>query len=285
MVGDRTLPLIYAWHVQQAGIPVDYDPDLGVLDRRTKDPQELQWLAEAQAATEQAMEMACRTVAHASADGEGWLRDDQGPLTCERLQRQISAFLLQRDYTTPHGSIVATTPRSADCHERGSGPIRTGEAVIIDIFPRSTATLYWGDCTRTVVHGSPKPELARMHAAVLEAKRAATAAAVAGATADDVHGATKSALTAAGYRFSRGEVSDDPVMPHGTGHGIGLEVHEPILLDDNGGTLMPNEVFTIEPGLYSRVHGGVRVEDMVVISSEGPPRSLNRLQEGLDWRD
>ncbi|RMF44734.1 MAG: aminopeptidase P family protein, partial [Planctomycetota bacterium] len=105
-------------------------------------------------------------------------------------------------------------------------------------------------------------------------------------TADDVHGATKQTLQQHGFRFARGEVSEsDPVMPHGTGHGIGLEVHEPILLDDHGGTLLAREVFTIEPGLYSRVHGGVRVEDMVVVSSQGAPRNLNRLPEGLDWRD
>ncbi|MEZ6134738.1 MAG: M24 family metallopeptidase [Pirellulaceae bacterium] len=72
-------------------------------------------------------------------------------------------------------------------------------------------------------------------------------------------------------------------MPHGTGHGIGLEVHEPILLDDNGGTLLAREVLTIEPGLYSRNFGGVRVEDMVVVT-DGAPRNLNQLPEGLDWR-
>ncbi|RMF37643.1 MAG: M24 family metallopeptidase, partial [Planctomycetota bacterium] len=178
-VGDRTLPLIYAWHVQQAGIEIDYDPGLGVVDRRTKDDQELEWLRDAQGVTEAAMEMACRTIARARADTQGWLHDDQGPLTCERIQQAISLFLLERDYSTPHGSIVATPPQSADCHERGSGPIRTGEAVIVDIFPRSNQTLYWGDCTRTVVHGQPREELLRMHAAVLAAKRAATEAAVA----------------------------------------------------------------------------------------------------------
>ncbi len=71
-------------------------------------------------------------------------------------------------------------------------------------------------------------------------------------------------------------------MPHGTGHGVGLEVHEPILLDDNGGTLMAGEVLTIEPGLYGRTAGGVRVEDMLVVQA-GPPKNLNRLPEGLNW--
>ncbi len=72
-------------------------------------------------------------------------------------------------------------------------------------------------------------------------------------------------------------------LPHGTGHGVGLEVHEPILLDDKGGTLLAGEVMTVEPGLYSRLHGGVRVEDMYVVQS-GPAINLNKLPEGLNWK-
>ncbi|GIW98117.1 MAG: Xaa-Pro aminopeptidase [Pirellulaceae bacterium] len=285
VLGDRTLPWIFAWHIMQAGIGMEYDADLGVRDRRVKDAQELEWIAEAQRVTEAAMEMACGTVAHAHADADGYLRDAEGPLTCQRLHRAISRFLLERDYSTPHGSIVATTPEVADCHERGHGPLRTGEPVVIDIFPRSNTTLYWGDCTRTVVHGTPRDELVRMHAAVVAAKQAALATARAGVEAEDVHRATTSSLQQHGYRFVRGMVSEDePIMPHGTGHGIGLEVHEPILLDDGGGQLLAGEVMTIEPGLYCRKYGGVRVEDMVVIGSDAPPRNLNRLPEGLDWR-
>ena len=194
----------------------------------------------------------------------------------------IDGFLINLDFANPHGSIVATTPHTADCHERGSGNLVTGEAVIIDIFPQSNKTRYNGDCTRTVVHGDPNDTLVKMHAAVVAAKQAAIAATGIGATADDVHGATKAELERHGYRFERGAVSDEPIMPHGTGHGIGLEVHEPILLDDNGGTLMGGEVLTIEPGLYSRKYGGVRVEDMVVVR-DGAASNLNQLPEGLRW--
>jgi Xaa-Pro aminopeptidase len=98
-----------------------------------------------------------------------------------------------------------------------------------------------------------------------------------------VHNATKAELERRGFRFERGNLSDDPIMPHGTGHGIGLEVHEPILLDDHGGTLLAGEVFTIEPGLYSRKFGGVRVEDMVVVGEQSL-RNFNSLPFGLDWR-
>ncbi len=280
---DRTLPYIFAWHIGQLGIAVEYSPELGVIDRRVKDQQEIEWLKDAQKVTEAAMLMACQTVARAPADRYGQLTHEGVVLTSERLRKMISIYLLEHDYSNTHDSIAATLPHSSDCHERGSGPLVTGQAVIIDIFPRSNATQYWGDCTRTVVHGDASDELINMHTAVVAAKEAAIATARAGVSADDVHGATKAALAKCGYLFQRGAISDTPIMPHGTGHGIGLEVHEPILLDDNGGTLLAGEALTIEPGLYSRLHGGVRVEDMVVITNNSP-LNLNALPEGLDWR-
>lgn len=279
---DRTLPFIFAWHIQQAGIAVEYSAEMGVLDRRVKDSQELEWLAAAQKVTEDSMLMACQTVARATANSAGELVHEGQLLTSERLRKMISVYLLEHDFSNPHDSIVATLPHSADCHDRGSGALRTGQAVIIDIFPRSNATSYWGDCTRTVVHGDVSDALKKMHSAVVAAKSAAIQVARAGVSADTVHAATKHQLAADGYRFERGKISDEPVMPHGTGHGVGLEVHEPILLDDNGGTLLEGEVLTIEPGLYSRKYGGVRVEDMIVITRE-QPRNFNQLPEGLSW--
>lgn len=284
VTADRTLPYIFAWHIQQAGIQLDYCPDLGVMDRRVKDEYEIHCLAESQQTTEQAMLMACQTVAQATASSDGMLLYSGQPLTSEVLQRKIAEFLLDRGFQCPHGMIVATLPQTADCHDKGSGPLRTGEAVIIDIYPQNTKTRYFGDCTRTVVHGDASDTLVRMHAAVLAAKDAATRLAIAGTQAGDVHAAARDQIEHSGFRFSRGEVADDPVMPHGTGHGVGLEVHEPILLDDNGGTLLECEVLTIEPGLYSRRFGGVRVEDMVVVKNGAPPRNLNQLPVGLDWR-
>lgn len=279
---DRTLPFIYAWHIQQAGIQLDYCSEMGVLERRVKDDQEIAWMQTAQSVTEDAILMACQTVARAKADKAGVLHHDGSPLTSERLRQTISVYLLERGYSNHHDSIVASLPHSADCHDRGSGPLQTGIPVIVDIFPQSLETRYWGDCTRTVVHGQPSDEVIKMHQAVVAAKAAACAALVPGATADSVHAATKSTLSSHGYQFARGQISDQAVMPHGTGHGVGLEVHEPILLDDNGGTLMAGEVLTVEPGLYGRRAGGVRVEDMLVVA-EGAPKNLNRLPEGLNW--
>jgi Xaa-Pro aminopeptidase len=192
---------------------------------------------------------------------------------------------VDRGYANPP-SIIAGGPGGADCHNLGFGELRTAEPVIIDIFPRNRDTLYNGDCTRTAVHGDVRAEIVRMHAAVCAAKRAAAAAVRAGVAGEAVHLATTEVLRRQGYGIGLpGKDAPDSycTMPHGTGHGVGLDVHEPPLLDLKGPELLAGDVVTIEPGLYRKDLGGVRVEDMVVVTEEGC-ENLNRLHEGLDWK-
>lgn len=280
---DRTLPMIYAHHLSAAGLLVRYDAELGIRDRRVKSEQEIEWLAKAQGVTEAVMEEICGTIARSRAASDGVLHDNNFPMTSERVRTMANEAFLHRGFSMPHGAIVATTPQVADCHHAGEGPLMTEQPIVIDLFPRDDSSRYWGDCTRTVVHGHPSDEVIRMHAAVCDAKRDATEKLVAGRTAEAVHLAAVERLTTLGFSLSRGAITDEPSIQHGTGHGIGLELHEPILLDDGGGELLEGEVFTVEPGLYGRKDGGVRVEDMLVVGT-GPARNLNRLPEGLDWR-
>ena len=279
---DRTLPFIFAWHIRQVGIAIEYDAALGVIDRRTKTPRELECLQAAQTTTEQAMRMACEIIANSTADTNGQLIHQGEVLTSQRLKAIIAQFLLDRNFTMGHGAIVATVPDVADCHHGGEGPLMTQHPVVVDIFPRDESTRFWGDCTRTVVHGQPSDQVLKMHRAVVAAKAAATAALQVGSTGDAVHQAATSVLREHGFPLSRGQITDHPSIQHGTGHGIGLEIHEPILLDDHGPEILAGEVLTIEPGLYGRIDGGVRVEDMVVATVEGP-LNFNQLHEGLDW--
>ena len=285
VVSDRTLPLIFADHLRQAGIALEYDAGMGVLSRRAKDTQEVEWLQSAQRATEDAMRMACETVARASADANGVLHHGGERLSAEHLRFMIDVHLLKLGFSNPP-SIVACGAQGADCHEHGHGDLRTGQPVIVDIFPRCQKTFYNGDCTRTVVHGEVHPEVARMHGTVLEAKRAAIAAVRTGVTGEDVHLATLGVIHAHGFASGM-PPADAPDtwcgMTHGTGHGIGLDVHEPPLLDFKGPVLVTGDALTVEPGLYGRAHGGVRVEDMVIVGVDGAS-NLNTLFEGLSWR-
>lgn len=284
---DRTLPFIYAHFLREAGIEVRYSAELGVRERRVKSSQEIEHLRRAQQVTGEAVAFACRLIAKAKPDRDRELRHDGSVLTSERVRTMITAFLLERGFSNPHDSIVVTLPHVADCHHFGTGPLRVNQPVIVDIFPVDNATRYCGDMTRTVVCGEPSDELRRMHRAVCEAKAAGCEALRAGTTGEAVHLATTAVIETHGFALLRGDARRDspvPTMRHGTGHGIGLEVHEPILLDHGGGEIHAGEVFTVEPGLYSETLGGVRVEDMV-LATDGGHEILAPLHEGLNWED
>lgn len=285
VIADRTLPLLYVDEMRGAGITVELDQEMGVLDRRVKDDEELSHLRHAQKVTEEVMQMACETLGRASADSNGVLQHENIPLTSERIRTMVDTFLLEKNFFNPP-CIVAGGSDGGDCHELGSGDLYTEQPIIIDIFPLDKKTMYNGDCTRTVVHGNIPEEVARMHAAVVEAKLAATAIIKAGVTGETVHLETVRVLTEHGYQEGLPKENDPPTfcsMPHGTGHGIGLDVHEPPLLDRNGAVLLIGDVITIEPGLYSHALGGVRIEDMVVVTDTGCD-FFNALPEGLTWK-
>ncbi len=282
---ERTLPYLYAHHIQEAGISIDYSEDFGVMERRVKDEQEINWLRHAQKVTGDAVEYACRLIANAKANPDGILQHDGTILTSEFVRSLITGFLIDRNFSNPHDSIVVTLPDVADCHHFGSGPLKADQPVIVDIFPMDNITRYCGDMTRTVVNGEASDEFKRMHAAVQAAKAAGCEALKAGTTGEAVHKATIKAIEQHGYSEKLGDARNDqtePYMRHGTGHGIGLEVHEPILLAYGGGEIHAGEIFTIEPGLYSATLGGVRIEDMVLTTETGH-QILSPLHEGYDW--
>lgn len=283
---DRTLPYLYAHFIREAGIEIEYSGDFGVFARRVKDEQEIDCLRHAQKVTGEAITYACRMIANAKPDRDGILHTDGVVLTSERVRSLITVFLNERNFSNSHDSIVVTAPHVADCHHFGTGPLKAEFPVIVDIFPMNNSTRYCGDMTRTVVCGEIPDEIHRMHLAVTEAKAAGCAALRSGTTGEAVHNATIEVILKHGYLNVRGSSKPDPQKPgmsHGTGHGIGLDVHEPILLDTGGGEIFASEVFTVEPGLYSAVLGGVRLEDMVAVAEDGH-EILSPVQESLDWK-
>ncbi len=284
IVVDRSLPVIYAEMLSRAGILVRCDTEWGLIERRQKDESEIAAIRFAQQQTEVVMRMACQTIAGAQVGIDNILVIDGKPLTSEKMQSKIDVWLLELGFSNPM-SIVAGGPVGADCHDHGHGPLKSMEPIIVDIFPRDKKSLYNGDCTRTVVHGKISDRIASMHAAVKKAKSAATAAVRAGVTGQSIHEATCRSIEASGYKMGfppNGAADDYTSMTHGTGHGLGLEVHEPPLLAVGGPELLVGDVVTIEPGLYCKAIGGIRLEDMVVVTQEGCV-NLNSLPEGLDW--
>ncbi|MFG0331593.1 MAG: M24 family metallopeptidase [Phycisphaerales bacterium] len=281
---DQMLPLLFVDVLGESGIEVECDRGLGVLERRRKDDWEVEQLRTAQRATEGSIRHAFELMRDAEVRDDT-LFDDGEPLTSERLRAAISMYLMQRGVATPDDSIAAAGPIGADCHQHGAGPIRIGQPVIIDVFPIDLHSRYHGDCTRTLCRGPISAPLREMHEAVVEAKAAAIEVCRTGATGAEVHRAVKDLFTERGYRIGLPLPNDPPetvFYPHGTGHGIGLEVHEPPLLDDRGVELVEGDALTVEPALYRRDLGGVRVEDLVIVRANGC-ENLNELPEGLWW--
>ncbi len=279
---DRSLPFLFVDQLRASGFEVVCDRELGIAERRAKDAQEIEALRDVQGVTEQAMEMACGLVARSEAGAGGVLQHEGSALTADRVRGIIDVWLLERGYTTP-GNIVACGKEGADCHNRGEGPLYTGQPIIIDIFPQSRKTKYNGDCTRVVVHGDVPDEVARMHAAVTESLQAGIDACRAGVTADAAYQASIDVIRRHGWDRGLPDGSPDFCsMQHGLGHGVGLEVHEPPLVDAGGPELIAGDCVTLEPGLYHATLGGIRVEDMVIVTADGCD-NLNSLPWGLDW--
>ena len=285
VVGDRSLPLSFAEILREAGLEVVCDFDFGVRSRRQKNAGEIEHIRNSQLVTEGAIRLACETIARAEAGPGGVLLHGGRELTSERIRALVHHYFVDRGFTGPQ-FIIAGGAHGAIGHHIGHGPLHTGHPVVVDIYPTDCTSHYCGDCTRTVVHGKIPDEIADMHATVLRAKAAAIASIRAGVTGKEVHSVTCRVIEDSGYVTGvpgRERRDNRAILDHGTGHGIGLEVHEPPLLDWKGIELLEGDVVTVEPGLYKAGLGGVRVEDIVAVTAEGC-ENLNTLPEGLDWK-
>jgi Xaa-Pro aminopeptidase len=271
VVVEPIFPVFYADLLREQGLQVEVDPDLLVEQRRQKSAEEVEAIAAAQRAAERATQRALDMMA-ASEIRDGVLYYQGEPVTSERLREAVDMSLLHDNMETAHGSIIAPGPGAADPHWEGAGPIHAGEAVVMDIFPRGKSTRYFGDMTRTAVKGQPSETLQAMYDAVLKAQEAALAEIRPGANGKDVHGAVERVFADAGFA---GEGAG-PRYIHGTGHGVGLEIHEGPGLSTTDQELLEGDVVTVEPGLYDPDIGGVRIEDTVVVTADGY-RNLNSL--------
>lgn len=185
-------------------------------------------------------------------------------LTSERLATEVEHVLLDQDLINMDGMIISCGPHAAIPHHRGEGLIRPNETIICDIFPRHRATGYCADMTRTYVKGTPSDTVLRMYAAVREAQVQAISAIRPGVLGADVHAICVRIIKEHGFDVG------DRGFTHGTGHGLGLDVHEePYLSSGSRTPLEPGHVVTVEPGLYYPAHGGVRLEDVVLVTPDG----------------
>ena len=195
----------------------------------------------------------------------GALRRNGRALTSEMVRAEADSAVL-RAGGVPDGTIVAGGRQACDPHERGHGPLRAYELIIIDIFPRGARSGYFGDLTRTVVRGRATDEQRRLWETVCAAQRQAIRAIKPGVKGARVHRAVQEFFAAHGYPTERRRGRWTGFF-HGTGHGLGLDLHEEPRLAAT--TFRAGQVFTVEPGLYYPGIGGARHEDVVAVTRTG----------------
>jgi Xaa-Pro aminopeptidase len=243
--------------------------------RRAKRDDEIAALEATQRATEEAWQLGVDAIARADTRPDGTLAVDGAALTAERVRAIVESALAERGCLA-ESTIVAPGKQAADPHMIGSGPIRAHEPVVMDIFPQHKETRYYADMTRTVSKGAPPAEIVRMYEVVMRAQEVGIRALRPGITGREVHELVEDVIFAAGYdtlRAGQKHNPDDPVTRgfiHGTGHGVGLEIHEAPNIGRSGTSpLAIGDVVTVEPGIYDPDVGGVRLEDMLVITADG----------------
>lgn len=273
-------PLGMAERLRAAGIEIIVDREL-TERRRAKRPDELAALEATQRATEDAWAKGVDALRRATVRTDGALDLDGEALTAERLRAIVESRLLELGCVS-EGAIIAPGKQAADPHMIGSGPLHAGEAIVMDIFPQSKTTRYWADMTRTVSRGEPPAEIAKLYEITKRAQDAGIKALRPGITGREVHELVEDVIWEAGYDTLRpGQQRSKNGGPprgfiHGTGHGVGLEIHEmPIVGRSGTKPLAPGDVVTVEPGIYLPELGGVRLEDMLVITETGS-RNLTR---------
>ena len=261
-------PLQTADGLREQGVTVDPD-DEGVITeiRATKTDEEVEQIRQAQRANEAAMTRA-ETLFRTATVEDGLLYHEGEPLTSERVKEAIEVTLLRHGCALDE-TIVACGTDAADPHDRGSGPLAAGEPIIVDIFPRDKTNRYHADMTRTFCRGEPSETVREWYDLTAEAKRAALDALEPGATGEEVHAAVCDVYEAADLPTLRADPTAETGFIHSTGHGVGLDVHELPRVSESAGELQPGQVVTIEPGLYDPEVGGIRIEDIVVVTGDG----------------
>jgi Xaa-Pro aminopeptidase len=234
--------------------------------REIKTQQEIEALGAALRIAEAGMARGHDILKMAAIRKDGRLSWKRRVLTSEILRREMEIAVLRAGGEARGDTIVACGELACDPHERGSGPLFANQLIILDIFPRDARSGYFGDLTRTVIRGTASESQRRLWKICLSGQERALQALKPGAIGREIHEDVKAFFAESGYPT---QVRDGRWQGffHGTGHGLGLEIHEEPRFA--AATFRPGQVFTVEPGIYWPGIGGVRHEDVVEIAANG----------------
>ena len=236
-----------------------------IPQREIKSNQEIELIREGVATAENALSEALDVLRNSVIRNKKIIWNDQ-ILTSEILRGVINANIARNGGLASH-TIVASGLHGADPHEVGAGPLLPNTPIIIDIFPRMCHSGYFGDLTRTVIKGKANDEIARAFDAVSKANKEAKKKVRAGIDAKLIHKAAMDVFKKCGFKTDlRAEVPCGLI--HGTGHGLGLDIHETPRIGKKSCILKVGHVVTIEPGLYYPSWGGIRIEDVIAVRED-----------------
>jgi Xaa-Pro aminopeptidase len=270
-------PLGYAQELAANKIHVRATNGLFWPEREAKSETEIEMIGGALRLTEKGLKRAIE-VLKASKPGPGnRLRWSGKTLTSEMLRAEIDSTIL-RAGGIPTGTIVAGGDQACDPHERGFGPLYANSLIILDVFPRDAKTGYFGDMTRTVLRGRASEAQRKLWETVKAGQALALKKIKAGVDGMTIHKAIQELFAKRGFATGIRKGKNVGFF-HGTGHGLGLEIHEYPRLQKV--TLKDRQVLTVEPGLYYPGLGGVRQEDVVLVTKTGC-KILSRFPKQLE---
>jgi len=252
-------------HLEAAGVAVQCVEGLFCAAREIKSEAELGQLKAALEITASGIARGIEVLSASDPAPDGVLYWGGGVLTSERLRAEIDCAVLRCGGEPAH-TIVAGGNQACDPHERGSGPLRSGELIILDVFPRHSVSGYYGDMTRTVVRGKASDAQRHLWETVRAGQLAVLRGMKPGVSGTVLHESIKQDFAEQGFPTERHEGRWRGFF-HGTGHGLGLELHESPRFSDT--TFRPGQVLTVEPGIYWPGVGGARIEDVVVVRADG----------------
>lgn len=273
-------PYALAMELRDLGIKVRLKEGSFFPEREAKSADEVKKISAALTMAEVGLAEAIQALKCAKIGRNRRLVYHNAPLTSEKLRSIIDTAIIQAHGLASH-TIVAGGKQGCDPHEQGSGPLRANEPIILDVFPRSQKTGYFGDITRTVVKGRASEAVRKLYDTVLRGQKAAFQLMRAGTPTTRIHQTVQKLFVKEGYKTGKmgGRMQG---FFHGTGHGLGLEIHEPPRVGATStGTLKAGQVVTVEPGLYYPDIGGVRLEDVALVTGNHP-RNLTQFEKVLE---
>ncbi len=261
--------LHYADTMRQHGFRISATTGSFFPERICKTTREVEELAHAEQLTRQSMTEAERFLAACRIGNDGLLyHPETDDVVYARDVRKVIECWLIGEGAMPAHTIVACGAEGADPHCVGHGVIRAHTPIIIDIFPRLMRSGYWGDMTRTYVRGKASEAVKRQYQAVKEAQAIGLEMLGEGIDGQHIHQRIQQHFDTAGFITGTRDGRQCGFF-HGTGHGVGLEIHEAPRISRRSCLLQAGHVVTVEPGLYYAETGGVRLEDLCLITSSG----------------